>query len=178
MSIPFSVLHLSSLKLRQKLSIGAVLSLSVFMIAIAIARGVLAHVYDDYNQTWAIVWVLMEASVSIAMVSLMAFRELFLACSRSSAPLASPAGQAKKSMLRAPAKDSTDGDDDPMDTTIGMRAMVRDRGQATVGSFGDDREPLTHGNARWSGHTPVWFTRKARRDETNESFGPDLSRHS
>ena len=77
-SIPARILWQVKMKFRQKLGIGVFLSLSFFMIVIAFVRisGYRAH--GSYGYTWQAFWMEFEACVAIIMVSLTAFRSLFV----------------------------------------------------------------------------------------------------
>lgn len=78
-SIPVIVLRTASLGLRRKLSIAVVLCLSLFMIAIALVRGVSARVTGTENQQiWICFWVQVEAPISVIAACPIAFRNLFL----------------------------------------------------------------------------------------------------
>lgn len=77
-SIPVIVLRKSSFNLRRKLSIAAVLCLSLLMIAIGLVRAISAGARGTEDQTWNSFWVQIEASVSVIAVCPTAFRSLFL----------------------------------------------------------------------------------------------------
>lgn len=77
-SIPIIILRKSSFNLRRKVSIGIVLCLSLFMIAIGLIRGISAGVMGSDDQVWTVFWVHVEASVSVIAVCPTAFRSLFL----------------------------------------------------------------------------------------------------
>ena len=78
-SIPIIVLHKITLDLGRKLVIGAVLCMSLLMIAMALLRGISAAVLGIKNPAWIIFWIQLEASVSILAACPIAFRSLFLA---------------------------------------------------------------------------------------------------
>lgn len=77
-SIPVIVLRKTSINRRRKLSIAAVLCLSVFMIAIGFLRAISAGVIGTEDQSWNMFWVQLEASVSAIAACPVAFRSLFL----------------------------------------------------------------------------------------------------
>ncbi|KAL9030054.1 MAG: hypothetical protein Q9196_001790 [Gyalolechia fulgens] len=78
-SIPISLLWNVRIKTRQKLGIGAFLCLSIVMIIIAIikASGIRTSV-DSFDLVWEVFWQQMEACAAVLMVSLTAFRSVFL----------------------------------------------------------------------------------------------------
>ena len=77
-SIPIIVLRKSSLDLHRKLSIAAVLCLSLLMIAIGLVRAISAALVGTADQTWDTFWVQIEASVSVIAVCPMVYRSLFV----------------------------------------------------------------------------------------------------
>lgn len=77
-SIPIIVLRKATFDLGRKLSIAAVLCMSLLMIAIALVRGVSAAILGTEDQTWSTFWVQLETSVSIIAACPTAFRSLFL----------------------------------------------------------------------------------------------------
>ena len=77
-SIPIIVLRKANFNLGRKLSIAAVLCLSLVMIAIALVRGISAAVLGTNDQAWNSFWVQLEASVSVITACPIAFRSLFL----------------------------------------------------------------------------------------------------
>ena len=76
-SVPAILLRKARLQLRQKLSILVLLCLSVFMIAIAMIRGISIGVYGNTDQVWNSFWVQLETAIAVIAVSLMMFRSLF-----------------------------------------------------------------------------------------------------
>ncbi|KAL2046291.1 hypothetical protein N7G274_001738 [Stereocaulon virgatum] len=74
--IPPMLMWNVKIRLRQKLGIGFFLSLSVFMIVIAIVR--ISRVHASDFETWAIFWQHFEGCIAVLMVSLTAFRTLFV----------------------------------------------------------------------------------------------------
>ena len=80
MVIPIHLLRHVQIQLRQKLALGVSLCLSIMMIISAIVQisGIHApsHAIDV---TWEIFWQLVEACIAVIMVSLTAFRSLFVA---------------------------------------------------------------------------------------------------
>ncbi|KAL9099869.1 MAG: hypothetical protein Q9187_009437, partial [Circinaria calcarea] len=166
-SIPVMLLWQSQLKLRQKLVLGATLSLSIFMIIITIIRGSIARVVNGaVDTTWQTFWLETEACVGIIMVSMTAVRTLFVAdTSKKNPPNNVPVGEYrrqsawKKNLLW----DFSPGDRQPMiekgsgvwkkkrvpagllpsfhgggATMTGMRTMIRENGRTTQGSFGSE----------------------------------------
>ncbi|KAL9133428.1 MAG: hypothetical protein Q9175_005391 [Cornicularia normoerica] len=77
-SIPTALLWRVKIDLRRKIAIGAVLSLSISMIAIAIIRVALAPLPNDVTDSvWIFFWQFVEAAAAIFMVSLTAIRSVF-----------------------------------------------------------------------------------------------------
>ena len=77
--MPVIVLRTVSLDMRRKLSIAVVLCLSLFMVAIALIRGVSARVTGtEKQQIWICFWVQVEAPISVIAACPVAFRTLFL----------------------------------------------------------------------------------------------------
>ena len=83
-SIPILLLHRTTLSLRQKASVGAVLCLSFVMIAISLVRGISAPIHGTGDEIWASFWIQLESCVATIMVSLSSFRQLFVGIDRSS----------------------------------------------------------------------------------------------
>lgn len=78
--IPFHILWRIQINLRQKLILGATLSLSIFMIILAIIR--ISKIRADKETAdiiWVIFWQQIEASTAVIMISLSAFRTFFVA---------------------------------------------------------------------------------------------------
>ena len=78
--IPVLLLWRVQIKLQQKLALGLSLCLSIIMIITAIVQisGIHAPT-NTIDVTWEIFWQLMEACIAVIMVSLTAFRSLFVA---------------------------------------------------------------------------------------------------
>ena len=137
-SIPLSILRQAQFSLRQKLSIGIVLCLSVFMIAIAAVRGISAHVWGSDEQVWDSVWILIEACVSVIMVCMTAFRTLFVMPRRSqrmkSPSMRTPLWRKKKSTEKNSLGSLPDVEVGA--TMTGMRTMIRENGVMVTGKFG------------------------------------------
>ncbi|MCJ1390185.1 hypothetical protein MMC18_003043 [Xylographa bjoerkii] len=76
-SIPVCVLRQTALKRREKLSIGLVSCLSVVIIVIAILRAGFVYILGS-DQVWTAFLVNSQASISVIMVCMTAFRTLFV----------------------------------------------------------------------------------------------------
>ncbi|MCJ1264986.1 hypothetical protein MMC22_004861 [Lobaria immixta] len=77
--IPIYLLKQVQIKLRQKLVIGTSLCLSIMMVITAVIR--ISSVRGGHNNLdiiWWIFWLFSESCISIVMVSLIAFRSLFV----------------------------------------------------------------------------------------------------
>lgn len=83
-SIPARVLWQVKIKARQKLGIGVFLSLSIAMIVFASVRISGYKAQGPYGYTWQAFWQEFEACVAVIMVSLTAFRSLFVTAERKS----------------------------------------------------------------------------------------------
>lgn len=77
--IPVSLLWRVQIKPRQKLGLGVFLCLSVCMIIVAIIRIGGLHYHGAFDNTWIFLWQQVESCVAVAMVSLTAFRSVFVA---------------------------------------------------------------------------------------------------
>ena len=80
MSVPVLLLWNVQITVRRKLILGAILCLSIFMILIAIIRvSTGKNSNGQVDSAWVIFWLQAEASVAIVVVSMSAFRALFIA---------------------------------------------------------------------------------------------------
>ena len=78
-SIPVLLLWRVRISLRQKLSLGALMSLSVFMVIISIIKVSAGDfINGQVDSTWALFWLQVEAEVAVIVVSVTAFRALFV----------------------------------------------------------------------------------------------------
>lgn len=125
-SIPVIILRKSSFDLRRKISIGAVLCLSLFMIAISLIRVISAGVKGSEDQMWNSFWVQIEASVSVIAVCPTAFRSLLLIKN-------SPQYRPDKDHLNQKRiwrrKEPILASVDVRATLTGIRTLIRDNGQ-------------------------------------------------
>ena len=130
-SIPARILWQVKIKSRQKLGIGVFLSLSIFMTIIAFVRisGYRAH--GSYGYTWQAFWMEFEACVAVIMVSLTAFRSLFVTAeSKASRSKFRPWYSSSVARLRKGRKTSVSGHimeglpAVPRATTTGMRTFI------------------------------------------------------
>ncbi|MCJ1285361.1 hypothetical protein MMC26_004701 [Xylographa opegraphella] len=87
LSIPVSVLAQLQVSGYQKCVIGLVLCCSVFMIAIAILRGVATYIRGTSDQVWTLFWINTQANVAIIMVCFTAWRTFYLERSQTEAAL-------------------------------------------------------------------------------------------
>lgn len=91
-SIPISLLWNVRIKPRQKLGIGAFLCLSIVMIILSIIKiAFIRTSVDSFDLVWQIFWQQVQASAAVLMVSMNAFRSIFV----SNKP--SPGGSANRS---------------------------------------------------------------------------------
>ena len=78
-SIPTLLLWNVKIKTQQKLGVGVFLSLSIFMIILAIIKASgLKTSADSFALVWEIFWQQVEAAVAVLMVSFTAFRSVFV----------------------------------------------------------------------------------------------------
>ncbi len=79
-SIPVVLLWNVQISLRQKFALWGILCLSIFTMITAVVRvagGNISH--GQVDSAWAIFWLQVEAAVAVIVVSMTAFRELFIA---------------------------------------------------------------------------------------------------
>lgn len=78
-SIPIFLLWRVHLTLRRKLALGATLCLSIFMIVIVIIKVSTGNIADgQVDSPWVLFWLHVEAAVAVVVVSITAFRVLFV----------------------------------------------------------------------------------------------------
>ena len=78
--IPAALLWRVQLPLRKKLAVAGVLYLSIFMIGTSIVKLTTTDLSNgEIDTSWNVFWLQAEASVAVIMVSLSAFRSLFVA---------------------------------------------------------------------------------------------------
>ena len=88
LSLPVYLLYKVRIKPKQKIGVGSFLCLSIFMIIIAIIRISRVHAADF--EIWACFWQQLEGCVAVLMVSLTAFRTLFVSKHSSSSDQRKP----------------------------------------------------------------------------------------
>lgn len=137
-SIPICLLRQTHLKIREKVSIGILLCLSMFMIVIAMVRGIAARVYGTHDQIWASFWVQLETSISVIMVSTMVFKTLFVVKTGSTPDKSSSRYRTRLWRKQTPQLPGLETGA----TMTGMRTMIRENGRTMVGSFGKDEPQL------------------------------------
>lgn len=78
-SIPVFLLWRVRLSLRRKLALGGTLCLSIFMIVIVIIKVSTGTIADgQVDSPWVLYWLHVEAAVAVVVVSMTAFRVLFV----------------------------------------------------------------------------------------------------
>ncbi|MCJ1246847.1 hypothetical protein MMC30_004056 [Trapelia coarctata] len=78
-SIPVALLWRVRISLRRKLTLGAILCLSVFMIITCIIKVSAGNTINgQVDTTWVVFWYVAEAAIAVIMVSVTAFRSLFV----------------------------------------------------------------------------------------------------
>ncbi|MCJ1396379.1 hypothetical protein MMC18_009269 [Xylographa bjoerkii] len=78
LSIPCCLLSQLQIELKQKFAIGFVLCCSVFMIAIALLRGISTYIRGTSDQIWTLFWINTQANVSVITVCFTAWRTFYL----------------------------------------------------------------------------------------------------
>ncbi|KAL8630979.1 hypothetical protein Q9189_003327 [Teloschistes chrysophthalmus] len=145
LAIPPYLIYKVSISLRQKIGIAFFLSLSTIMVLIAIIR--ISQVHTRTYNVWATFWQQLEGCVAILMVSLTAFRTLFVSSPHSSAEVkakrpsgserrrlwykykgASDEGKGSGSVERARVVDVSM----PSATLTGMRTFIRGSPRASM----------------------------------------------
>lgn len=79
LAIPICLLWRVRIKTSQKLGLALFLCLSVCMILMAITRVSGIHYRGKFDNTWIFLWLQVEACIAVTMLSLTAFRSLFVA---------------------------------------------------------------------------------------------------
>lgn len=79
LTIPVWLLWRVRISRKQKLGLAGFLCLSVCMIIMAIARVAGIHYRGKFDSTWLFMWQHIEACVAVTMLSLTAFRSVFVA---------------------------------------------------------------------------------------------------
>ena len=82
--IPIILLWRVKLKIHQKIVIGVFLCLSVVMIIVAIIKVAGVKYYGSAELTWGALWQQIEACAAVSMISLTAFRSVFVSNSSTS----------------------------------------------------------------------------------------------
>ena len=78
-SIPVCLLWRVHLSLRRKLALGGTLCLSIFMIVIVIIKVSTGTIADgQVDSPWVLFWLHVEAAVAVIVISITAFRVLFV----------------------------------------------------------------------------------------------------
>jgi len=128
-SIPISLLWGIQMIFRRKVAIIVVLSLSGVMIIIASIRVALAQLPGDITDTtWLCFWTNIEASVSIIMVSITAFRSLF-GQEQKSRTTGSSGGRRNLPASNGSSKGTNDrkaGGMQPINSSVGLRDLDDD----------------------------------------------------
>ncbi|MCJ1377166.1 hypothetical protein MMC17_000258 [Xylographa soralifera] len=87
LSIPLCLLTQLQISPKQKFAIGIVLCCSVFMIAIAILRGVSTYIRGTSDQVWTLFWINTQANVAVIMNCFTAWRTFYLSKHQTDADL-------------------------------------------------------------------------------------------
>lgn len=78
-SIPIRLLWKVQIKLRQKIGLGAFLSLSVCMAMVSIIRIGGERFHGNYDFSWLFFWLSVESCIAVLVISLTAFPAIFVA---------------------------------------------------------------------------------------------------
>ena len=90
-SIPIALLWRARIAIRQKIGLGITLSLSAVMAILALIRiGGMRLANGALDEVWVLFWLQQECSVAVTMVSITAFRSLFVAGQHSTPARGSP----------------------------------------------------------------------------------------
>ena len=113
------------------------------MIGIGMVRGITAYIYGTNDQAWSSFWVQVEACISVIMVSMTAFRTLFVVSNiskqaRKEASLRRCDGRTSRERLWGKKSKPELPSLQTGATMTGMRTLIRDNGRTTLGSFGAD----------------------------------------
>ncbi len=128
--IPVSLLWRVQIKPRQKIGLAAFLCLSVCMIIIAIIRVAGLHYQGKFDNTWIFLWQHVESCIAVTMLSLTAFRSIFVSTKPNRSPnKARPWVPSTSRLLRRYKKSTSDEKrlDDltiPSATLTGMSAVM------------------------------------------------------
>ena len=135
--IPVYSLWQVEMRLQQKLGLGVFLCLSVVMIVTAVVKACGFMNHGQLDETWVFLWQQVEACVAIMMISLTAFRSIFL--SSSSRP---PRRSLNRWHFTSSKKKSAQNEEArvhltiPKPTLTGIRSFIRgerlDRSQSSV----------------------------------------------
>ena len=128
LTIPVALLWKVQIKPRQKHGLGFFLCLSVSMIIVAAI-----HYHDTFDNTWIFLWQQVEACVAVMMISLTAFRSVFVANTSKvrDRKKVSPWLSYTPKALKRDRKLGSEGDQDLVNLTIpsatltGMRTVIR-----------------------------------------------------
>jgi hypothetical protein len=119
----------------------------MFMIAIAMVRGIAARVYGTHDQIWAGFWVQLETCISVIMVSTMVFKTLFVV-QKGSTPDKSSSRYRTRLWRREQTPQLPNIETGA--TMTGMRTIIRENGRMMLGgTFGKDESQLTEDSSRW-----------------------------
>ena len=135
--IPIWVLWSVRIKLDQKFIIGIFLSLNLFMILVAIVRRTGLEYHGTFDTVWLFTWHHIEACVAVIMISITAFRSIYVSSLQTSRARKQQAN--KKPWYSSPAaairrKRALDRKDDdfvaglptiPSATLTGMRTFIQ-----------------------------------------------------
>ena len=139
LSLPLALLAKTKFSLRQKLSAGVVLCLSIVMIAIGMLRGISARIHGTSDQIWTMFWIQIESAIAVIMVNITAFRQFFLSVAGASnerrAQRQRWADYRKLWRIRESRRPVLP--EVPVGATMtGMRTMIRVNGTDEVGNVG------------------------------------------
>jgi hypothetical protein len=148
--IPISLIWRVQIKPQQKFGLAAFLCLSIVMIIVAIVRSLGLRYHNTFDYTWLAMWQQIESCVAVTMLSLTAFRSIFVS-TKPSSDKARPWVPSTHRLFRKFKKPTTSdakGLDDvtiPSATITGLtRVMGRTKANhSTVETLNSDSQTLT-----------------------------------
>lgn len=142
--IPIRLLQQAKFKIREKVNVGIVLCLSIVIIAISMVRAISFAVHGTIDQVWDEFWIQLEASISIIVVCMTAFRTLFVTSISSTRNNNSPRTGRNGKQYRTPWSQRSSNSLPDIETgaiLMGMRTAIRDNGKTTSEDFLEPNSP-------------------------------------
>ena len=129
--VPLYLLHKVRIRLAQKVGVGSFLCLSSFMVIIAVIR--ISRVHETDFEVWASFWQQFEGCIAVLMISLTAFRTLFITKQSSASDAKKPKASDtyRRRLWFSKRSDGSEGQRPQVPVSIpggvltGMRAFIR-----------------------------------------------------